>query len=343
MGGNVAGVAFEGGNVVVAGTTSTDGLAAGTANNAFSGGRDAFVAKLSGSLTPGAGDRLSFYGGAGEDSVSAVTVAGGKVWITGSTASATLNGAASLGAKDGYVASIDADTGAVGWSSRFTSKDGNVEPTSIAVDVAGASVLDRLGLPKGTIDYKDSQLVTAGTSLRAGDQFYIRGKEGSRPVAVTIEANDNMATLAIKVRRAAGFAAKVEVVRNGDYSVLQIKPLNERTTVEVIAGKGGKDALEALGLKEGVARNSGGEADKDKKIYGLKLSNDLSLASKDEIKAAVEQLDSALTKIRSIYRELKAAMLPKSTANAIPDGPVPAYLQAQLANYQAGLSRLGGG
>jgi hypothetical protein len=344
MGGNVAGVAFDAnGDVVVAGTTSTDAIDAGTATTAFSGSRDAFVAKLSSSLAAGAGDRLTFYGGAGEDSASAVTVAGGNVWITGSTSSATLNGAASLGGKDGYVASIDAETGAVGWTSRFTAKDGFVEPTSIAADVAGSSVLDRLGLPKGAIDYKDSQLVTAGTSLRAGDQFYIRGKEGARPVVVTIEAKDTMTTLALKVRRAAGFGAKVEVVRNGDFSVLQIKPLNERTTIEVIAGKGGKDALEALGLAEGVARTSGGEADKDKKIYGLKLSNDLSLATKDEIKAAVTQLDAALTKIRAIYRDLKTAMQPKSTAHPIPSGPIPAYLRAQLANYQAGLSRLGGG
>ncbi len=343
QGGDVAGVGFDAdGGVVVAGTTSTDQLGVGTLNNAFAGGRDAFVAKLSGDLTANGAERLSFFGGDGDDAASAVTVSGGKAWIAGATTSATLGGEAKIGGQDGYVAGVDAATGAVAFTQRFTAKDGFVAPTSIAIDQTGASVLDRLGLPKGTLDYKDSQLVTAGTSLRAGDQFYIRAKEGAQPAAITIEANDTLSSLAQKVRRAAGFSATVSVVRNGDNSVLQIKPLNSRTTVEVIAGKGGKDALEALGLSEGVARVSGGEADKEKKIYGLKLSNDLTLEGKEAIKTALDQLDAALSKIRSIYRDLKTAATPQ-TGPAAPTGPVPAYLQAQLANYQAGLSRLTGG
>jgi len=160
---------------------------------------------------------------------------------------------------------------------------------------------------------------------------------------VTIEANDTMTTLAQKVRRAAGFSATVSVVRSADglNSVLQIKPINSKSTVEVISGKGGKDALEALGLQEGVARVTGGDADKEKKIYGLKLPNDLKLDTKDHIKAAAAALSDALSKIRTIYRDLNniANPPPKTAAS----GPVPAYLQAQLANYQAGLQRLTGG
>ena len=218
-----------------------------------------------------------FYGGDGEDSASAVTISGGTAWITGTTTSSTLDGQAKIGANDGYVAGINAATGAVSFAERFTAKDGQVAPTSIAVDTTGSSILDKLGLPKGTLDYKDSQLVTSGTSLRAGDQFFVRDKEGAQPVAVTIEATDTLTTLAQKVRRAAGFSATVNIVRSADgkSSVLQIKPVDGNSTVEVIAGMGGKDALQALGLTEGVARVTGGDADKAKKIYGLKLSNDL--------------------------------------------------------------------
>lgn len=342
-GGSLAGVGFDGaGNIVVAGTTSTDQLNAGSATNGFSGGRDAFVAKLAGDLNASGADRLSFYGGDGEDSVSAMTVAGGHVWIAGTTESTTLNGAAMAGARDGFAAEIDADTGAVGWSARYTGLDGNVAPTSIAVDTTGSSVLDRLGLPKATLQFKSSPLLTASTSLRAGDEFYIRAREGDLPTAITIAANDTLATLATKVRRAVGFGAKVETVHSGFYSVLKISPLNKRSTVEIIAGKGGKDALEALGLTEGVARTLGGDADKDKKIYGLRLSHDLNLGSAADIKTATDQLTTALSQIRTIYRDLKAAASPpagKSAAN----GPVPAYLQAQLANYTAGLNRLTGG
>jgi hypothetical protein len=343
QGGDVAGIGFDaGGNVIVAGTTSTDQLGVASANNAFGGGRDVFVARLSGDLVANGAERLSYYGGDGDDAASAVTVSGGQAWIAGATTSTSLGGQAKIGEQDGYVAGIDAATGVVAFAERFTAKDGYVAPTSIAVDQTGASVLDRLGLPKGTLDYKDSQLVTAGTSLRAGDQFFVRGREGAQPTAITIEAGDTLGTLAQKVRRAAGFSAAVSVVRNGEFSVLQIKPLSSRTTVEIIAGKGGKDALEALGLSEGVARVSGGQADKEKKIYGLKLSNDLTLEGKEAIKTALDQLDAALSKIRSIYRDLKTAATPQ-TGPAAPSGPVPAYLRAQLSNYQAGLARLTGG
>jgi hypothetical protein len=344
QGGDVAGVGFDDqGNVIVAGTTSTNQLDAGTANNSFSGGHDAFVAKLSGDLASSAGDRLTFYGGDGDDMASAVTVSGGQAWIAGTSSSTTLGGEAKINATDGYVAGIDATTGQVTYAQRFTAKDGVAAPTAIAVDPTGASILDTLGLPKGTLDFKDSQLVTAGTSLRAGDQFYLRTKEGALPTAITIAANDTLSSLAQKVRRAAGFSATVNIVRSADgtRSVLQIKPLDSRSTVEIIAGKGGKDALEALGLQEGVARQTGGEADTAKKIYGLKLSQDLKLDNKGDIKAALDQLSAALSKIRSIYRDLQDAANPQKAA--APSGPVPAYLQAQIANYQAGLARLTGG
>ncbi|HET9159134.1 MAG TPA: hypothetical protein VFN88_00850, partial [Caulobacteraceae bacterium] len=344
QGGSVAGLGFDAnGDLVVAGTTSTDQLTVAFQNNTFSGGRDAFVAKLSGDLNAAASDRLSFFGGDGEDFATAVTVSGGQAWIAGTSESTTLNGEAKLGTTDGFVAGIDVDSGQVSFSQRFTAKDGVAAPTSIAVDQTGASILDTLGLPKGTLDYKDSPLITAGTSLRAGDQFYIRTKEGALPTAITIAADDTLTSLAQKVRRAAGFSASVSVVRSADgsQSVLQIKPLDARSTVEIIAGKGGKDALEALGLSEGVARQSGGDADKAKKIYGLKLSKDLKLDNKDDIKAALDQLSAALAKIRSIYRDLSSLANPQT--KTAPSGPVPAYLQAQIANYQAGLDRLTAG
>lgn len=344
QGGDVAGVAISGGEVILAGSTRNGALSAGTATTTHAGGSDAFVARLSSALTAQGSDRIGYFGGDSDDGATAMTVSGGQVWIAGSTSSTTMAGAAKIGTKDGYLARVDVGTGTVGWSRRFTGRDGVVAPTSIAVDAAGASVLDQLGLPKGTIDYKDSQLLTAATSVRAGDQFFIRSKEGGRPVAVTIAANDTLATLATKVKRAAGFSAKVEVVKDGNYSRLQIKPLNERTTVEVIAGKGGADALAALGLKEGVARPL--DAEDAKKVYGLGLSNDLDLSDKASITLALDQLSKSLSKIRTVYRDLDIASKSTGNANApaaAASGPVPAYLQAQLANYQAGLSKLGGG
>jgi len=341
-GGDIAGVSLSGGSVVVAGS-SRNSLSAGTETSSHGAEADAFVARLSGALTAQGSDRIAYLGGDGDDLATAMTVANGQVWIAGSTASTTLAGSAKLGTRDGFLARIDIDAGAADWSRRFTARDGAAAPTSIAVDTTGVSVLDRLGLPKGVIDYKDSQLLTSATSLRAGDQFFIRSREGARAVAITIAANDTLDTLATRIRRVAGYSAKIDIVKGGDFATLRIQPLNERTTVEIIAGPEGRDALESLGLKEGVVRTAATDDEDQRRIYGLNLSNDLNLSSKAAIAAALDQIGKALGKIRTAYTDLRVASQPKTNMAQEISGQAPAYLQAQIANYQAALARLTGG
>ncbi len=100
------------------------------------------------------------------------------MWIAGS-AGTDLPGQPAVGTKDGYLANLNVATGSIDWSQRFTGKDNIAAPTSIAVDPTGASVLDRLGLPSGTLDLSDSQQLTAQSSLRPGDQFTVRPGDGS--------------------------------------------------------------------------------------------------------------------------------------------------------------------
>jgi hypothetical protein len=356
--GSLAGIAIDGDKVVVAGTSSNANLSAGVTTHAHagSGGSDAFAARLSLDLQPGADDRLAYYGGAGIDSATAVGVSNGKVWIAGSSNGALPGGLVVVGkgltgtmAKDGFLARLDMDSGEAEWARRFTSTDGQVAPTSIAIDASGASALDRFGLPKGTLQTKDSKLVTAGTSLRVGDQFYIGTREGGAKTAVTIAANDTMTTLADKVRRAAGFEAKVEVVRNGDYDTLRITPLNDRSTIDILAGKSGKNALAALGLIEGVVSKGAGSlaAEGSERVYGLGLSTGLTLNDDTQAAATLKLVQSAISTIKNAYNFLSnpelfstSATKPKSSNTS---GTVPAYLTAQVANYQAALNRLTGG
>lgn len=351
-GGSVAGVNLENGRVTLAGTTSSGSLSAGAVTSAFSGARDAFVVSLDASLNADLNDRVTYWGGGGEEEVTAVALRGGQAWITGSSTQ-DVAGLPRVGAKDGFVARIDATTGAVGWARRFTAKDGETAPSAIAVGAGGASVLDRLGLPSGTIDYTGAQPIAASTAARAGDRFFVK-VNGGRMTAVTLEAQDTLKTLAAKVNRALGFNGKVEVVKTrvstgeaqGEYDNLQIKPRSPRHTIELISGETGRDLLETLGLVEGTVRT----VEKDRKgkeivpdggkTYGLKLARDLVLTSKAEIKRARDELNTARNTIRMAYRDLANALNPPAKPAA---GPAPAHLQAQLANYQAGLARLGGG
>ncbi|MDP3658905.1 hypothetical protein [Phenylobacterium sp.] len=347
QGGSIAGIAMDNGQLVIAGTAANPALSAGTITRAHAGGSDAFAARISADLNASGSDRLAYYGGSGDDKATALAVSGGQVWIAGS-AGTDLPNQDPMGKKDGFLTRLDVNTGAVDWSRRFTGKDGYAAPTSIAVDATGSSVLDKLGLPRGTIDTTDSTQLTAQTALRAGDYFTVRAGDGRR-VPVTIDTKDTLDTLAVKVRRALGFQAKVDIVTIEGGRRLQIKPLNPRSLIEIEPGKGDKDALASLGLPEGLVRatvtNAAGKlvpADGKPNIYGLGLPADLNLSDPDQIKHTIAEIAAAMGVIRTAYKDLVTAATPKSAQStaAAASGPVPAYLTNQIANYQAALDRL---
>jgi len=352
QGGAIAGLAVEGGELYVGGNTRNAALSVATGvTPTTGGGMDAFAAKFSTNLGDTSADKLVYFGGAGNDTATAMAVSGGKVYLTGVSGDA----AAAKGGQDGYFTQINMGTGAVEATQKLTGKDGYVAPSAIAVDATGASALDRFGLPKGTLDYTASQNVVSATSARPGDTFQIRTSDGGALKTITIEAKDTLETLAAKVRRAGGFRAKVEVVSSGDVRRLKISAASDKSTVEVLAGKGGADALAALGLSEGIIRKTKIEdgksvpADGGAKIYGLQLGADMDLTDEASIKKAMAEISTAATVVRNIYKDLENAAKPKSLQQAAaaagkkPTGPAPAYLTAQIANYQAALNRLTGG
>jgi hypothetical protein len=345
--GDIAGLAVADGRVILTGTSRDSGLAAGTTTTAHSGGKDVFVASLSTDLAAAASDRLSWYGGAGEDSAADVKVHDGKVWITGIADRPAQ--AAETDPTQGYLARLDPLTGAVEYE-RTWSGDGNqATPMTLAVATGGASVLDRLGLPQGEIDQKDSKLLTAATSLRVGDRFYISPAEGGRARSVTIEAKDTLATLARKISVASGNTLKVTIASEGGAVTgkdgetttttggvqrLSIMARDGRTGAVLTSGETGRDALLGLGLSPGFIGMT--PSDASRKTFGLNLPGGLTLNDAESITTANEKIQGALKAIRDAYRDLA----PKSESR--PSGPVPAYLTNQIANYQAALSRLVG-
>lgn len=349
LSGDLAGLKLDGGQLYLAGHTQNGALSVSNTTRAYAGGTDGFAAQLDFDLTSTAGDALSYYGGVGDNTVAGFDVLNGEVWLAGS-AGADLPGLTAIGEEDGYYAGIDLAAGSVTASQRLSGKDGIATASAIAINSVGASDLDKFGLPTGALDFTRSQSIVSATSARAGDTFQIRSREGARPLTITLEASDTLDTLAAKIRRKAGFNAKVEVVSSGDVRVLKISPRGDRSSVEILAGSGGADLLKVLGLKEGVARNTdivdgksvstapGGQ------IYGLGLDLDIDLRTEDSRKHALSILSTALSKIRTAYRDLEAAAKPQTPElQAGAAGPAPAYLQAQIANYQAGLNRLTGG
>jgi hypothetical protein len=349
QGGTITGLALNGGQLVVAGSTANGALAAGTVTRAASGGTDAFAAQVSEDLSSNPSDAIAYYGGTGNDKATALAVSGGQVWI-GGQAGTDLPGQPALGTKDGFLAQLDISTGTIVNSQRFTGRDGMATPTAIAVDTTGSSILDRLGLPKGTITGDTSQQLTAQSSLRAGEQFTISTGSGV-PTKITIDSGETLATLALKINRASGFQAQATVTTVSGVSSLKIVPASTQMTVTLGAGPTGKNALTTLGLPEGminlttVKNNVIVPADGGSKIYGLGLSSTLNIDSAAQISHARAVVGAAMGIVRTAYQDLVNAATPQTAGaqNGKTNGTVPAYLTAQLANLQAGLARLTGG
>lgn len=344
QGGEIAGLAVADGRLIVSGATRNAALAAGQVANAQAGGMDAFVAFLSTEIAASEADRLTYYGGAGDDSVADVKVHDGKVWLTGVSDRAP--GARPEEPMRGYLARLDPATGQAEWSQTWTAADAQAKPLALTVSSGGASVLDRLGLPQGEINQSDSKALIDATALRAGDRFYVQNVSTGRQTAVTIEAKDTLQTLARKIEMASGRSLKVTIKTDRDYlsgmdgdarvtsggvQRLSITYADGREGAVLIPGEAGRDALAGLGLSPGFIGRSADQ----KKTFGLNLAATLNLASAEAIAQAREQVQLAIKTMRDAYR----ALSPEAAAPPI-TGKAPAYLQAQIANYQAALARL---
>jgi hypothetical protein len=351
-GGDLAGLKIDGGQLYVGGYTSNGALGIGNTTATASGGSDGFVGRMSLNLSDTSTDTLAYYGDGGDETVTGMDVANGSAWLVGS-AGKGLDGQETVGTKDGYVAQIDVATGAVSWSQRLTGKDGYATPTSVSVDKAGSSSLDVFGLPKGTMDFTQSERVVSATAARAGDTFQIRTRERGPLTTITIDAKDTLETLADKIKRASGFSAKVEMSSDGNTRKLKISPAYNTSTVEIVAGKGGTDVLSALGLASGVVRGTKVEsgktvsADGNGPVYGLQLSPELDLLSEAGRKNASSVITRAMSAVRTAYREIADIALGVDSSAAATSGKtggtVPTYLKNQISNYQAALDRLTGG
>jgi hypothetical protein len=355
QGGSIAGLSLNGsGQVVIAGSTSNGALSAGTVTSAASGGTDAFAAQVSESLAASPSDAIAYYGGSGNDHATAMTVSNGQVWLTG-TAGTDLPNQPAVGKQDGFLVNLDISTGTVNYSRRFSGKDGMTTPTSIAVSSTGASVLDRLGLPTGSIGGDTSQQLTSQSSLRPGDQFTI-ATGNLPPTTITIDPGETLQTLATKIGRATGANAVATVTTSlTGAQALSIKPAYAQALITLGAGPANKNALANLGLPEGVlsltTSNSQGQsmpADGGAKIFGLGLSSTLNLSNASQISHAQAVIAQAMVVVRAAYQSLVAAATPQTqaqkvaAANKSAGNAVPTYLTNQIANEQAGLARLMG-
>ena len=338
-GGAVTGLGLAAdGSVVVAGTAS-GGLSFGTITAAYGGGREVFAAKLSADLTPSTGDAGAWWTPpTGVDpTAAAATVQGGDVYVTGAVAGAPIAGA-TTSSQTGYAVALDPSTGAVDWSRSLTSQDGRDAPAAVAVDPGGVSVLDKLGLPSGAVTFAGATDLVSNTSLRPGDSFKI-GVGSSTPVTFTISAGETLDQLVAKIGAATGGRAAATITTANGYRRLTLAPASSSTTLKLVAGPSGSDALAALGLSPTLLTTVKSTAKAPTAApYAIGLSGSYALSDAASAKTAFSALSVAVSTVRQAYADMTA---PPPTPGKT-GGTVPAYLTAQIAEYQSALARLTG-
>ncbi len=352
-GGAIGGIAVDGGRIYIAGGTSNGALNGG-ANvvNSHSGGQDGFMAALTDGGASIAVDTVSYLGTGSADRINGIAVADGRVFVAGDTRG-TLPGATQTraGVSNAFAAEFGTD-GTLEWARQFGVTTGEGYGRGLTADAQGSSsALDALGLPTGKLFTGQTRTITAQTTARVGDYFEVKvGDNVAR--RITISAGETMTTLARKLNAVLVLDGKATVVRSSAGERLRIEP-REGQVIELKAGAKGLDALAGLGLTAGPVRKESatGETDPDAlPAFALGFKASYSLGTTASAASAKLVIDSAMAEIRKAYREItmddatrKALAGDGSATKGKTGGTVPAYLTAQLANYNAGLARLTGG
>ncbi len=357
-GGSVTGISVYNGQVYLGGSTGSGNLMSGTADvtSAYTGGKNAFALSVNSNLTDTSADTVAYYGGptgTGNTTDAQVQFANGVAYMSGQTtdkSNASQNGA--------YLTSLNVATGQVQSQSTYSGTDGTVTPASIAVSSGSSSALDALGLPTGTILQTDSPDIIANSSVRTGDEFYMVNPQTGQKSTITIDAGETMTTLAAKIQRASQgqLTVKTSVIAGSDGKSstegLSITPTNSSSSIEFLAGPAGMDALSGLGLSAGLVTSQAGQImdptsvnyDTSKKPMGLSFDTSLNLNSSANIATAISSLQTTMSKVQSVYSYLQNGdpQPVKAGTNKSANNTPPAYLTAEIANYQAALQRLTG-
>lgn len=307
--GQLGSLAVANGVVYVAGATDNAALTAGGAASivtAHGGGTDGFLMKIADAGPSASASFVTYVGSPGSDSITGVAVSNGAVYVSGST-NGSLSGGAAPAQTSGYVAKLDSD-GARLWTHQYESTQGAASTRALTVDGQGGSVLDKLGLPRGAIKFDETRLITAGTSVRAGDHFTVKINNGSS-YKVTVKSNDTMRSLVSRINSVMILKGEATQVRAGGDGIRIAA--RDGNVIELIRGSAGFDALAGLGLQPGKLDNTKGKVPsnasaRDVNVFALGLSAEASAADTAKAKALSGQLQAALAAIVSAYKTVSA-------------------------------------
>ena len=359
-GGAIGGLTVSGSQLYVSGTTSNASLTAGgqaSVAAASSGGTDAFVMNLTDNGTTASANQISYVGTAASDQGGAVTVGpDGTVYLTGTTTGTFAGQTRNVqGATNAFVTALNPG-GSVQWTRQYGGASGQSTGAGIAIAPSGASVLDSLGLPQGTVNPNQSVELSNQTTLRTGDSFQI-GIEGvgARTATITIGAGETLDSLVTKINGQLGSTGKASINYTATGENLEITA-SAGQTIDLIAGPTDSDALSRLGIAAGVlsapatgsktSSTTSSSSTTTTPTYGLGLTGGISggtmnIASKTGADLARSQLLTVMSNIQAAYQKSNTPPASATTTQGNTSGTASASTTAQLNSYNTALTLLG--
>ena len=357
-GGAISGLAVSGNQIYLSGTTSNTALTAGgqaTVAVPSSGNTEAFVFNATDNGTSATANTVSYVGTAtGSTTGGGVTVGpDGTVYLAGTTTGTFAGQERTVaGVNNAFVAALSSN-GTVDWTNQYGGADGQSTGTSVAVDSTGASVLNALGLPTGTVNINQSVALTSNTTLQAGDLFNLQTEgTGGRTSTITISQGETLQELVDDVNSellSSGTASIAYTANGGQTLKITAKP---GATISLQAGPAASDALGRLGITPGVitapakagstastSSTSATSSSSAKPVYGLGLDTLIDISSTGDAGVAKVSLQNVLDTIQNIYQKTNTPPSSASSTSSASQssGTVPAYLQSQIANYSLAL------
>jgi len=355
-GGSIGGLTVSGGKVYVSGATSNANLTAGGGASVAvpaSGGIDAFVFSATDNGATASANTVTYLGTSGTDTAGDVTVGpDGTIYVTGSTTGTFAGQQRSIqNVNNAFATALNSD-GSVKWTRQFGGADGVSTGAGLAVDTQGSSVLDALGLPRGTVSLNQSVDLTSQTTLRAGDSFQLQIQgTAARTATITIDAGETFDSLVVKINAQLGSIGKASINYSGGGENLKLT-VNAGNTINLKSGPQDFDALSRLGIAAGVltapakgtasttATTQAGVAP----TFGLGLTGGatgpLDISTKMGADMARSTLLQVLSSLQSTYQTTNKPPAPppmpgNNTGTASP------YQTTQLGNYNMALALLG--
>ena len=335
--GSVTGVVLDSaGDVLVTGATSNAALAS-TVINAHSGGTDAFIFKVDDQTTTAAETYVTYVGTSATDKGLDITIdtSTDDVYISGSTTGA-LTGESQTGAQDAFVAKVST-AGAITWTHQFGGGF-NHAANGIVFDADGTSALTRLGLNSDKIVADEADTVSALSTARADQYFYVAVDDQPRQ-KITLADDDTFGFLRSKINAALGVKGRATSSDDLGSARIEIEALNG-AKIEVFKGTDEFDLLTPLGLTEVTLYGEPTDETEldafEQSFFELGIVTNLSVldATKSEDASAI--ILSAQREIRDAFDFITLG--PQEDEPVI--GPPPKFLADQIAALQGALNAL---